>query len=342
MEGAGVDHTVIIAATDNHQTGAEPEYPIGLRSPIVGIARVTGFTFKGNTGDLGAIWAAGQAGGYFRVDHNRFDNPSGRAITAFSGKGVIDHNIFDMISQATQVKFGSYGGGSWGDNSWSGPLSLGTDNAIYFEDNVFNWNAGGGYLAANDCYSGGRVVFRHNTLNGSYLTNHGADSSGRERGCFSYEVYQNTMTATNNWYAAMQFRGGTGVIFDNTANGYDTFVELAAYRVNEYMAPWGICDGTGPYDGNLPGMNGYPCVDQPGRSTDSGLGTSQSLEPVYEWNNLLNGNNTGIWTRSPSYIAAGRDFYSDTPRPGYTPYPYPHPIIATVPKPPSSLTITTK
>ncbi len=84
------------------------------------------------------------------------------------------------------------------------------------------------------------------------------------------------------------------------------------------------------YDGNEE-PDGYPCYDQIGRSTDSGPGTPQAQEPLYAWNNTLNGAKADVtvhWGCSDVavHIQENRDFYNDTPRPGYTPYPYPHPL----------------
>jgi len=46
---------------------------------------------------------------------------------------------------------------------------------------------------------------------------------------------------------------------------------------------------------------------------------------MYFWGNLLNG--APAEASSPyGNILAGRDFYNDTPMPGYTAYPYPHPL----------------
>jgi hypothetical protein len=73
----------------------------------------------------------------------------------------------------------------------------------------------------------------------------------------------------------------------------------------------------------------YPCTDQIGRSTD------QILEPLYEWNNAINGTVMDLTVRdfdgcsNPSvsdHIKEGRDFYNDVVKPGYVPYPYPHPL----------------
>ena len=57
--------------------------------------------------------------------------------------------------------------------------------------------------------------------------------------------------------------------------------------------------------------------------------------PLYEWNNTLNGKNLfpevhrgGTSPCSETdHIRAGRDYFVNTPRPGYKPYTYPHPLV---------------
>ncbi|OGS27645.1 MAG: hypothetical protein A2297_00215 [Elusimicrobia bacterium RIFOXYB2_FULL_48_7] len=82
--------------------------------------------------------------------------------------------------------------------------------------------------------------------------------------------------------------------------------------------------------------NGYPCIDQIGRGP--GPIGSQPSQPLYEWNNTLNGTVYHIQPNSniPSYtkhIKANREYYacsnmSDAVSRGmnYTPYTYPHPL----------------
>lgn len=79
-------------------------------------------------------------------------------------------------------------------------------------------------------------------------------------------------------------------------------------------------------------ISGYPCWDQIGRSTDRSFGTEQNHEPLYEWDNLYNGKDINIVLNPDGcpilkkHIKEGRDYFNDTPRPGYNPYQYPHPV----------------
>jgi len=54
----------------------------------------------------------------------------------------------------------------------------------------------------------------------------------------------------------------------------------------------------------------------------------QQREPCYSWNNLhTDGTHINIQTSSSNILLPGRDYFNDTPMPGYTPYTYPHPCV---------------
>jgi hypothetical protein len=258
--------------------------------------------------------------------------------------GVIDHNLFNVDNW----EFGIYvhhnswnNRGDFGDESFADDAYLGTSKAIFVEDNTFTTSA---FSAAIDGWNGSHVVFRHNKSINALFANHGTESPGRWRSQRTFEVYDNVIEYNNPsvWDTVIGMRGGTGVVFNNTAtasNGaYLTHVvELAVFRVSDRQRdfyPWHWCDGRNIWDGNQD-ATGYPCLDQPGRGKGALLSGAeptpvgwphQALEPVYAWNNILNGNPTRVVSTSPSVIAEGRDFYNDV-KPGYAPYTYPHPLV---------------
>jgi hypothetical protein len=58
----------------------------------------------------------------------------------------------------------------------------------------------------------------------------------------------------------------------------------------------------------------------------------QSADPCYSWNNsTAAGEPVNLSSTEPS-IKEGRDFFNNTPKPGYTPFIYPHPLVKTVSK----------
>jgi hypothetical protein len=86
-------------------------------------------------------------------------------------------------------------------------------------------------------------------------------------------------------------------------------------------------------------------LDQPGRGqgdlivgdppVNSRTGTAawpnQALEPTYSWNNIYTptGAHVNITTGAGGFmLVQGRDYFNNTPMPGYTPYVYPHPLVS--------------
>jgi hypothetical protein len=330
IQGAGIDQTVIINAvpkTDHRDT------PFWIEGAEEKPFRITEMTFQGGgsggNSDFGAIFVGGTRKNW-RIDHCKFDNLNGRAIR-IGGKtfGVIDHCQFNMKTQAIYVANDN-------DGSWRSPLSLGTSDAVFVEDCNFIF-VGNGTMAAIDGGGGCRYVFRYNTCTGIHVINHGTDTSGIIRSAFSVEIYHNALTHSNNWFSAVHLRGGTGIIFNNTFNGYQNGIIVDNYRSHQAYPPWGKCDGSSPYDGNEE-PNGYPCIDQIGRSTDSGPGTAQALEPLYEWNNTLDGADVDISSNS-QHVQENRDYYNDTPLTGYQPYQYPHPLTRSAPSTPRNFRV---
>ena len=68
----------------------------------------------------------------------------------------------------------------------------------------------------------------------------------------------------------------------------------------------------------------------------------QALEPSYSWNDKYTPTGASVdfvpGTGNMELQKAGRDYYNNTPMPGYKPYIYPHPLVSDL-APPSNLTI---
>jgi hypothetical protein len=63
--------------------------------------------------------------------------------------------------------------------------------------------------------------------------------------------------------------------------------------------------------------------------------------PLYLWNNTANGSSVGmVVTNGANHVQANRDYFNNgsTPKPGYSPYTYPHPLQSggTAPPPTSA------
>jgi len=326
LQGAGAGQTVITDATGTGWNNSLIRVEGVEGKPF----RITGFTFTEGNGPVG-IHIGGDCKN-FRIDHCEFTSEAfftAINIRGFS-YGVIDHCDFTnsrvLVREAVA-----------GDAPWKRPLTLGSANAVYVEDCYFYADV---HANAIDSNSGGRWVFRHNTVVNNYCEAHGLQNAN-ERGTFSYELYENIFTTVDNGrsnWVAFYTRGGTGVVFNNsiineTGDPYNHFAVIQDNRSCGYASThWGPCDGTSPCDSNTPGMSGYPCRDQIGRSTDFSDTEvhPQALEPLYAWNNTFDGGpvtieSNDICDLSLEHVVEGRDFINGV-RPGYTSYVYPHPF----------------
>ena len=135
-----------------------------------------------------------------------------------------------------------------------------SSNVLYVEDNYFT-NITSGDSQACDGWGGGRMVFRHNIVLNDTWGDHGTETGGRVRSLRSFEVYDNVFSApTQSWgyavFTANYIRGGCGVFFSNTINGYRAAVSLRDYRLTDTFynqwEPFGGADGTNPWDSNTP------------------------------------------------------------------------------------------
>jgi hypothetical protein len=100
-------------------------------------------------------------------------------------------------------------------------------------------------------------------------------------------------------WAGVGVRGGDGVIFSNTING--AYHPVLLWN-DSSLLPQEECAT-------------YPCPDQ--------------ITELYIWNNMANGTpaSATIWSRGtpPGILLEGRDYFH-FPKPGYAPFPYPHPL----------------
>ena len=197
--------------------------------------------------------------------------------------------------------YGVYVGGN--DSVWDEPLVLGNEKAVFIEDNYFSGNR---HAVASSWSS--KYVFRKNTITsnrgGSYIDAHGNRLQGN-RGSRSYEIYENTLSypgSTPYPGYAVGIRGGDGVIFNNV---FTNIKEPTIRFVNE------VC----------PGCGCYPCPDQ--------------VREAYVWGNTLdgepvNGEPTVCQDCGEYILREDRDIFNYQ-KPGYTPYPYPHPLRGEAP-----------
>jgi hypothetical protein len=211
-------------------------------------------------------------------------------------------------------------------------------------DNQFVVN-GGSVVSATASGGGTGVVF-----NNSVLTSNGAVVND------IHQVVTMRATTGDDPLAPWTAEPGHGVMVCQGGTGTCNHCYASARGLSCPACSTTSADTTGNvWDGNQggAGSEGYPCLDQPGRgqgdmivdtAPGNGIPTNQTLgspgwprealAPIYVWNNTINGApNSAITINSAvpaGFIVEGRDVYSNTVRPAYAPYCYPHPLVSSI------------
>ncbi len=348
VRGAGIDKTII--RTDTTTASGDKSFVInGVEGKPF---RITGITFDGtefaNAGTWNGEVAISGNCKNFRVDHCKFLNMDQMMTISGDTYGLVDHCLFHALRK-NRLAQTIYCRGP-GKVAFTRPLTLGTAQAVYFEDNearfspeVVNTDGNNPWIVP---YNGARVVIRHNKIINSQLEVYRVRPGAY--GSQSAEIYDNTFVAEGAKMGRPQgfifIAGGVAMVFNNTVTGttYNTrTIQISHDRSFGPIGEFGICDGTNPIDGNqIPAGQkgaGYPCFGQPGRATDADGDGVFEPSPCYAWNNTLNGAKLNMvlrpWAnpeheaKQAAHVKEGRDFFNEEPKPEYyKPYVYPHPL----------------
>lgn len=268
--GGGVGQTVITDEIPRNGSGNIALFQLFPSSHTV-LCRVSGFTFKGSSNPIYQVQDTGSQATVriscvssvpnVRIDHCYFNDLYARNVQFYgSVMGVVDHCTFDKTEThwggCIDVQHNTWKGvGAWGDNSWADDTNFGTRQAVFIEDCSFtNFSA----ATCLDSEAGGRMVFRHNTVNHCNIGNHGTETSGRARGGRTFEIYNNTFNSPfgnsqsheeSCWM--VYIRSGAALVFNNTIDHFDSICVTAAYRMHDSSTPcWRAATGTNPWDVN--------------------------------------------------------------------------------------------
>jgi hypothetical protein len=348
IQGAGIDRTII---RDDTSTAAGDE-PFELKGVEGKPFRITGITFDGtglpNAGTwAGAIVISGDCKN-FRVDHCKFLNMDRMMTIHGDTYGLIDHCSFHALEKKRGLAQTIYCMGP-GKVNFTRPLTMGSDQAVYFEDNEARFSPEVVEATGNNPwivpYDGARAVIRHNTIINTQLEIYRVRPGAL--GCQSVEIYDNAFSAEGAKVGRPQgfifISGGVAIVFDNTVKGTSyncKTLEVSHERSFRPIGEFGICDGTNPIDGNrIPAGQqgaGYPAFGQPGRAADADGDGVFEPSPCYAWNNTFNGAKLNLTLRKwnpketalqAEHVKEGRDFFNEKPRPEYyKPFVYPHPL----------------
>jgi hypothetical protein len=347
IQGAGIDKTII---RDETSTAAGDEL-FDLKGVEGKPFRITGITFDGTGLTNAGVWAgaiviSGNCKN-FRVDHCKFLNLDRMMTISGDTYGLIDHCYFYALEKNRLAQTIMCMGP--GKSAFTRPLTLGTAEAVYFEDNEVHFSPEVVNATGNNPwivpYEGARVVIRHNKVINSQLEIYRVRPGAY--GSQSAEIYENTFSAEGVKMGRPQgfifVAGGVAMVFNNTVNGttYNTrTIQVSHERSFKPIGEFGICDGTNPIDGNqIPAEQkgaGYPAFGQPGRATDANQDGVFEPSPCYAWSNTLNGAKLNFTLRrwnpketelQGEHVKEGRDFFNEMPKSEYyKPYIYPHPL----------------
>ena len=208
LKGSGAGATSITAAVEPGLAvdGAEGH---GFAISDLGLTR-------GEHDYRGLIAVTGSANAW-RIHHLAVSNQQTDTFRIFgSTYGVIDHVT---VTADSWTQFMNVNDTDW--TSWQRPMSYGTAQAVFAEDNTVTWSVPG---AGIDGQRGCRVVVRHDQLTNLVVSVHGFES-GDDAAPLQFEVYDNQFTIEdvagawdqNNltWARLALFRGGSGVLFGN-------------------------------------------------------------------------------------------------------------------------------
>lgn len=237
IQGAGIDQAII--TIDKSESGATS---FGLEGVEGKPFCVTGLTLDGslhpNKASWGALMYVSGTCKNFRIDHCRFKNCDLMLAIGGDSYGLIDHCHFDgELSHGGCLQPISYTGP--GASNYRKPLTLGTAEALYFEDNEVTLR---GAVARGDNpffvgINAARVVIRHNRIVNAEIEIYGPGQ--RMCGCQSAEIYDNQFATVDGGRPGgpIFINAGVAVVFNNTVmahhrrwarDGAHSFTEVTA------------------------------------------------------------------------------------------------------------------
>jgi hypothetical protein len=265
-------------------------------------------------------------GGRYVCRHNTFYNckpnshgteSSGR-LRSSRAVEIYDNTInFTIAGNAGQIRGGT---ALIHDNTYIGAFSRGMTLHVYREFypfHVFGGASGNNRWDSNDPH-GLYAQGKHTGANASQ-TLVVANADWKTDQWVGYTVTNTTQTLRNGEHYCSFIKSNTGDTItyelDNSFGPYMSFNTGEAFAIYKVLISLDQ-PGRGKGDlisGNPPGPVGWP---------------HQALEPIYSWNNKLNGSNVNISGGLHPTLQENRDYYNDKEMPGYKPYAYPHPLVS--------------
>lgn len=309
--GPGRDSLTITIGSQNMLLEIEPDATAIANEETI---KVTGFTFNGDNhaganidgfpGMIGIEGAGASSAKPFKklvLGDNRFKNPSqsGSSSVIYQRghvRGVVYNNIFDR----PKIPVRCFGNNEYAEytNAAYMPVTAGSSDNLFFEDNTITWTTLGGdsgvnnWQGWNECGIGGRIVWRYNT-------NDYNDLSGNFDDMFDVHGCQSGNTGTmiaeyygNKWLNSDKpdgtrwnfHRGGQGIYHNNVTSGTtsSTTFDISNWDTLGWDDQTGLtdCETNRTYAWNLT-HNGTTFV--PAWLTGSGYGAHHASTENSKW-----------------------------------------------------------
>jgi len=255
--------------------------------------------------------------------------------------GLIQKNQFYHNAKGPDALGEGYGVAVFGtNNKWIINPRLGSSNFIFVENNTFDFHRHS--IAAGGC---GLYVFRHNKVLNNIAGggDHAIDAHAARMtpglnyyGTRAVEVYNDTVVNTTfadgtpitAGQSAQQLSNNGVLIKSGDAVIHDNYIQGYRFAV-------------GIIDDNVNGTQSYPIFTQPGYlsglwfgASNSGVSGLNGDGDLFSWNITFTPyagtySSSVFYNFQPQYFTENRDYHL-LAKPGYTPFPFPHPLASTV------------
>ncbi len=252
-------------------------------------------------------------------------NRGGRAFEVYGNKFIVNNNV----GQPNTPLFFRSGSGLIFSNTFSGYSQFWSLVNFRSVDAYDPWGSANGQ---NPWDSNNPTMLQSGTHTGSTATGHLTDDNANwivNQWVGGYTVQNTSLGGTN--------RGGYSLIYSNDAHNiyylasvYSGFMNFATGQTYAIYQTYAQLDQIGRGQGNLIADssfgNGIPVNTVTGQPS----WPNEVSDPVYQWANSYNGvANYAYGETVAGYdIRLNRDYYDNTPKPGYTPLAYPHPLVS--------------
>jgi hypothetical protein len=265
--------------------------------------------FTGQHNDGAGYLAAPDRGGRVVVRHNTVTNflEGGGGLSKYGGSiaSMLQLEVYDnQVSIADTA-------GTWKEPGWTDLGILPGGTAVWF-DNTYT-------IAPNVSLSAGLTlsVYRSSAAVAGVW---GVCDGTPRKVCSNVDAHWKVLSGQGPSACVQDADCGTG----STCTWRFCSVSKTNLCASDGDCPSGeACSG---YLDGPASTGGYPCFMQPG------FGTQMQAAPVYAWHNVVSGSKNFKagdvpFATKDSHLVEGRDFVNGTPRPGYVPYVYPHPLV---------------